>query len=166
PFSTTQPLVERFIFNPNTLLMDRPATIERIRNTTAVLAAVSGAALPQVIRIAKTGTNEQRIAIGEGLAIAAQRCKRRFPAMHRAIEKAARQTFDVPLLKGYNDRFRRDGVETGDRETAQRLQRARSLFDPKPVEQRRMLDLSGNAVGRPALPGLTGPDTGRIPAVR
>ncbi len=118
-------------------------------------------ALPQLIRISKAATNEQREAIGEGLAIAAQRCKRRLPAMYRSIDKAARQTFDPVLLKGLPSacaatRSRRATAKPRNGSSA----RVRCSIQRRRRSAGRLISLPTG--GQTCAAGAFGADTGRI----
>jgi hypothetical protein len=160
PFSQSQPVVERFLFNKETLLRDFPRGGEDMRARVAVLAASSNAALPQLIAVARFGNTEQRAEMGAGLGIAARRCQTVLLSTTRSIEAAVKTFPDLTFTKQFALNFKSAQSLQAERDAEQRSRDLQNQSGPQsPVDEVH----SNSLVPRATAPV---PAIGGVPAMR
>lgn len=162
PFSVTQSVVERFIFNQQTLLRDSPRGGEGLVNATSILAMVSRATPPQIMKVSKAASADQRTAIGAGLGIAAARCKPKHPDVTLTLERLMRDSGDSIMQRAFAEKLKFDGVLSNERLAMERSQAVRDQLNKagQPGEYRRTFNVTE--------PGSTGPipGIGATPPIR
>lgn len=133
PFATAQPVVERFVFRPDTLLTEYRDGGQLMISRVLVIAASSRAALQPLSRQVPRGSPRQREAIAAGLAIAAKMCAAKSRDHARAIEQVARDVTDATFQKEFRNRYGSaisdDDLKTRERVLAEALRSA-----PKPED--------------------------------
>lgn len=141
PFSVSQPLVERIVMDPRSLLSDFPTGGSALITRVATITASSNAGTQSVIGIARLANPAQKRAIAEGLVSAARICEKDYPVEARKIELAVAKSPDAPFRKAFRDAFQSE-IEREAQSRADRLgdsvkqdanlpnESYRRLFDP------------------------------------
>lgn len=132
PFNSVQPIVERFLFQRDSLLRDYPRGGEQMRIVVSIIGMSSKAALPEIMRVAKAANTDQRQAIGAGLGLAAQRCKTAEPSAARRIEAAMKSFVDPVMTKEFATTYRSPDAARLEREAQQRAQLLRDQISAPP----------------------------------
>lgn len=123
PFSVAQPVVERFLFRPDTLLGDYRDGGPSMTSRVQLIAASSRAALQPLMKQVSASNARQRQAIALGLANAVKMCGAKNRDDARAIEQAARTIGDAA--------FQRDFRANSGGATADVQSRERAALDPR-----------------------------------
>ncbi len=146
-FSLSQPIVERFVMRPTTLLLDSGDGVNGLVSRVAIIASSSRAALPSILRVVNGANPQQRRAIAQGLAVAARVCK---PADARQIALAVQGFPD----SSFRDEFKaRAAVDTDYRDQA----RAQIIEGSIPKRPEERLSSSGNMLFDPLNPRAIAP---------
>ena len=160
PFRVSQPVVERFLFNKETLLREFPKGGEGMRLRVSVLAASSKAAVPLLISVARVGNPEQRADMGAGLGIAARRCEKVLASATRSIEAAVKTFPDLTFTKQFTLNFTSVQSLQAEQDAQQRTLNLQNQSGPQGrVEEFRP---------SPVVPRSTTavPSVGAVPAIR
>lgn len=136
PFNTTQPIVERFMFRPESLLRDYPEGGDAMRRAVWIMGVSSRAAVPQIIRIGRTANLRQRAAIGSGLGLAARQCESGQPYTARSIEAAVKAAQDVALFREFAANYKSQTAERAGGEAARRAPALQNQWLDRPSDNR------------------------------
>ncbi|MCU4181138.1 hypothetical protein [Bosea sp. BH3] len=164
-FAAAQPLVERFVFRPETLFAEYrdggPAMINRV----LIIAASSRAALQPLSRQVQRGSQRQREAIAAGLAIAAKMCAPKSRDHAHAIEQVARNVTDAAFQKEFRSRYS-SAIPDNDLKTRERALTEALVGEPKLDDAQRNTMFSPGDT-RPVQPlGAIAPIPSTIPPIR
>ncbi len=110
PFAISQPIVERFVMRPPTLLQDFRDGGEAMENRVTLVASSSRAALRPLLSVLRQANPRQRDAIAAGLAGAARNCERTRRASSRHIEQTVRASGDAALIRAFSGQYRSAGT--------------------------------------------------------
>ncbi len=105
PFSVWQPMAERMVFQPRTLLSDFPGGGVRLTNRVAIIGSSSRAGLTSLLQTTPLASSQQRRAIAQGLVAAARLCDSHFPVEARRIELAVTRSNDMELRREFGTAF-------------------------------------------------------------
>lgn len=129
PFNVSQPLVERFVMRPGTLLSEHPRGGPIMSYAVSVIAASSRAALKPLIATALAGNHDQKEAIARGMAWAASGCERRARATTARIDSAVREVAEPAFRREFQTRYQSRAQQEFDRADRRRVERVRGAVD-------------------------------------